>query len=66
MRETGTGTSQYVGPNGSRHFTIPVGLQAGHPLPQGAENTSNLQGSEPVDPCFLVQQPVIHKRPDSL
>ena len=30
------GTGQYVGPAGSRHFTIPVGLQAGHPLPQGA------------------------------
>ena len=30
------GAGQYVGPSGSRHFTIPVGLQAGHPLPQGA------------------------------
>ena len=28
--------SRYLGPAGSRHFTIPVGLQAGHPLPQGA------------------------------
>ena len=30
------GAGRYLGPVGSRHFTIPVGLQAGHPLPQGA------------------------------
>lgn len=30
------GSGRYLGPAGSRHFTIPVGLQAGSPLPQGA------------------------------
>ena len=30
------GAGRYLGPAGSKHFTIPVGLQAGHPLPQGA------------------------------
>ena len=29
------GPAQYLGPAGSRHFTIPIGLQAGSPLPQG-------------------------------
>lgn len=33
------GAGRYLGPAGSRHFTIPVGLQAGHPLPQGASST---------------------------
>lgn len=30
------GAGRYLAPAGSKHFTIPVGLQAGHPLPQGA------------------------------
>ena len=34
--EGGSGKGQYVGPASSRHFTIPVGLQPGYPLPQGA------------------------------
>lgn len=34
--ESSNGKGQYLAPARSRHFTIPVGLQAGHPLPQGA------------------------------
>ncbi len=34
--ESSNGKGQYLAPAGSRHFTIPVGLQAGYPLPQGA------------------------------
>ncbi len=33
--EPGNGKGRYLAPAGSRHFTIAVGLQAGHPLPQG-------------------------------
>ena len=38
--ESSNGKGQYLAPAGSRHFTIPVGLQAGHPLPQGAATYS--------------------------
>lgn len=55
MRETGTGTSQYVGPNGSRHFTIPVGLQAGHPLPQGPAVASVSEDGSMCDLNFAVR-----------
>ena len=58
--ETGNSTSQYIGPIGSRHFTIPVGLQAGHPLPQGTDYTVACGPFSIIDPCPSLQQPVMH------
>ena len=31
----GSSAGQYLTPAGGRHFTLPVGLQPGYPIPQG-------------------------------
>ncbi|KAL3146430.1 hypothetical protein ABBQ32_003110 [Trebouxia sp. C0010 RCD-2024] len=49
------GAGRYLGPAGSRHFTIPVGLQAGYPLPQGPAATSVSEDGLMCDVNFAVR-----------